>query len=86
MEKATSAAGPRVVIIGRAGCHLCEDAERVVAQVCGARGVEYRVVSIEDDPALADQYAEYIPVTLVDGKRHDFYRVDPTRLAAALDR
>lgn len=77
---------PRVVIIGRAGCHLCEEAEQVVKAVCRIRGIEYRVDSIDDDPALADQYAEFIPVTLVDGKRHDFFRVDATRLAAALDR
>ncbi|MGA1225319.1 MAG: glutaredoxin family protein, partial [Phycisphaerales bacterium] len=60
---------PRVVIIGRAGCHLCEEAERVVAGVCAPRGIGYRVVSIEEDPALADEYAEFIPVTLVDGQR-----------------
>ena len=76
----------RVQIIGRPGCHLCEEAERVVEQVCGRRGIGYRVVSIEDDPVLADRYAEYIPVTMVDGQQHDFYRVDPERLAAALDR
>lgn len=57
-----------------------------MAQVCVPRAIGYRVVSIEDDPVLADQYAEYIPVTLVDGKQHDFYRVDAGRLAAVLDR
>ena len=77
---------PRVVLVGRFGCHLCEQAELVVAQVCRERGEAYRVVSIEDDPTLADRYAEYIPVILVDGEQHDFYRVDPVRLAAALDR
>ena len=76
----------RVQIVGRPGCHLCEQAEATVAQVCQARGIGYRVLSIEDDPALADEYAEYIPVVLVDGIRHDFYRVDAGRLAAALDR
>lgn len=58
----------------------------MVASVCGPRGIGYRVLSIDDDPVLADRYAEYIPVTLVDGKQHDFYRADPARLAAALDR
>ena len=88
MEWSSSAeAGePRVLIIGRPGCHLCEEVERVVEQVCGQRGIGYRVVSIEDDPVLADRYAEYIPVTMVDGQQHDFYRVDPERLAAVLDR
>lgn len=76
----------RVQIVGRAGCHLCEEAEAVVAQVCGERGIGYEVLSIEGDPALADEYAEYIPVVLVDGARHDFFRVNPDRLAAALDR
>ena len=76
----------RVLIIGRPGCHLCEEAERVVEQVCTPRGIRFAVVSIDDDPVLADRYAEYIPVTMVDGKQHDFYRVDPERLAAALDR
>jgi glutaredoxin len=85
-DKGQQADDPRVVIIGRPGCHLCEEAERVVASVCGERGLRYQVRSIEDDPRLADEFAEYIPVTLVDGRRHDFYRVDPTRLAAALDR
>ena len=76
----------RVQIIGRAGCHLCDDAEAVVAEVCGQRGVRYEVVSIDDDPALADEYAELIPVVLVDGERHDFFRVDAGRLSQALDR
>lgn len=76
----------RVLIIGRPGCHLCEEAERVVEQVCTPRGIRFAVVSIEDDPVLADRYAEYIPVTMIDGKQHDFYRVDPERLGAALDR
>ena len=82
----SSASDVRVVIVGRPGCHLCEQAEATVAQVCATRGIGYRVLSIEDDPTLADEFAEYIPVVLVDGIRHDFFRVDPTRLAAALDR
>ena len=76
----------RVDIIGRPNCHLCEEAERVVAQVCAERGIGYRVRSIEDEPSLADRYAEYIPVVLVDGVQHDYFRVDPLRLASALDR
>lgn len=83
---ASFASEVRVHIVGRPGCHLCEQVEATVAQVCQARGIGYRVLSIEDDPALADEYAEYIPVVLVDGIRHDFYRVDAGRLAAALDR
>lgn len=75
---------PRVTLVGKPGCHLCEDARAVVAAVCGETGATWREVSILDDPVLADLYAEQIPVVLVDGAVHDFWRVDPSRLRAAL--
>jgi hypothetical protein len=52
--------------------------------VCTARGVSWAEVSILDDPELADRYAEQIPVVLVDGAVHDFWRVDSERLRTAL--
>jgi hypothetical protein len=75
---------PRVTLVGKPGCHLCEDARAVIAAVCAEAGEAYVELSILDDPELADQYWEQIPVTLVDGVQHDFWRVDPTRLRAAL--
>jgi aryl-alcohol dehydrogenase-like predicted oxidoreductase len=74
----------RVEIIGKPDCHLCADAEAVVAAVCAELGADYVVRSILDDPVLADRYWEQIPVVLVDGRQHDFWRVDPARLRAAL--
>ena len=78
------AAGPRVVMYGRPGCHLCEQAREVIARVCEDLGEEYVEISIDDDPALLEEYGEEIPVTLVDGRRHDFWRVDEARLRTAL--
>ena len=69
---------------GRPGCHLCEVAAEVIARVCADLGEEWVEISIDDDPALREEYGEEIPVTLVDGRRHDFWRVDETRLRAAL--
>jgi len=74
----------RVLLIGKPGCHLCDDARDVVAAVCAAEGVAWAEVSILEDPDLADRYWERIPVTLVDGVEHDFWRVDPARLRNAL--
>ena len=74
----------RVVLYGRPGCHLCEVAREVVARVCAEEGEEFVEVDIDDDPALQDRYGEEIPVTLVDGRQHDFWRVDEGRLRAAL--
>jgi glutaredoxin len=75
---------PRVRLLSRPGCHLCDDARSVVERVCGERGVAWDEVDITTDPALLERYGEQIPVTLVDGVQHDFWHVDPTRLAAAL--
>ena len=74
----------RVTLIGRPGCHLCDQARAVIAQVCEQVGVGWTELSILDDPKLADKYFELIPVTLVDGKAHDQFRVDPKRLKKAL--
>ena len=79
-----SAAAPRVTLYSRPGCHLCDAAREVVARVCADLGEEYAEISIDDDPALADRFGEEIPVTFVDGRQHDFWRVDETRLRAAL--
>ena len=75
---------PRVTLVGKPDCHLCESAREVIAAVCAELGESYVEVSIFDDLDLADQYWEQIPVTLVDGAQHDFWRVDPDRLRAAL--
>jgi glutaredoxin len=74
----------RVVLYGRPGCHLCDDARRVVAEVCARLGEEYAEVDITGDPELLRRFGEEIPVTFVDGQQHDFWRVDADRLTRAL--
>ena len=75
---------PRVLLYSRPGCHLCDDARKVVEAVCAEVGEGYTEVDITSSPELQREYGEQIPVTLVDGRRHDFWRVDPDRLRAAL--
>lgn len=74
----------RVTLLGKPGCHLCDEARAVVARVTAELGESFEEFSILDDPALQERYWEQIPVTLVDGKQHDFWRVDEQRLRAAL--
>jgi hypothetical protein len=76
----------RVTLLGKPGCHLCDDARAVVARVADDLGTPWEERSILDDPALFEQYAEQIPVVLVDGRQHTFWRVDEARLRAALQR
>ncbi len=78
-------ADARVLLLGRPGCHLCDDARAVVAEVCADLGVDWTERSVLDDSELLRRYGEQVPVTFVDGRQHDFWRVDRDRLRAALD-
>ena len=79
-----SGVSARVTLYSRPGCHLCDDARAVIEAVCAELGESYEELSIDDDPVLADRFANEIPVPFVDGRQHDFWRVSPDRLRAAL--
>lgn len=77
----------RVTLYTKPGCHLCDEARAVVEQVCAELGESFEEVDITAGPRAAElirAYGEEIPVTFVDGKQHDYWRVDPARLRAAL--
>ncbi len=80
------AAPPRVTLVVRDGCHLCEPAREVVARVAADLGVGWEEVDVDSDPDLRARWSDEVPVTLVDGRQHDFWRVDETRLRDALAR
>lgn len=80
----SSVTAPRVILIGKPDCHLCNDARSVIAAVCDDLAVGWGEQSILDDPELADEFWDRIPVTMVDGEVHDIYRVSESRLRAAL--
>jgi glutaredoxin len=73
-----------VTLLSRPGCHLCEAARAVIARVAGELGIPWTERDITASQEDLRQYAEMIPVTLIDGVQHDFWRVDETRLRQAL--
>ena len=74
----------RITLYSRKGCNLCDDARTVIEQVCAELGERYDEVDIDADPELQRRFGEEVPVTFVDGRQHDFWRVDEGRLRAAL--
>ena len=74
----------RVTLYSKPGCHLCDDARVIVTQVCAGLGVTWSEIDITQDERLFKEYGDQIPVTFVDGRQHDFWRVDPVRLKKAL--
>lgn len=73
-----------ITLIGKPGCHLCDEARGVVVAVAGETGHAWREVSILDDPLLADEYWEQIPVIKVDDRVVAFWRITPEQLRSAL--
>lgn len=78
--------GERVLLITRKGCHLCEDAEAVVADTCADLGVSWRPVDVDADPRLRERYTDHVPVTFVDAEQLSIWVLDPAKLRAALTR
>jgi glutaredoxin len=75
----------RITLLGRSGCHLCDDARAVIERVAAELGVSWEERDIDAAP-LEDliEYSDKVPVTFVDGIQVDFWRIDEPRLRKAL--
>lgn len=80
-----------LTLLTKPGCHLCEQASETVAAVLQEFGhanpqaeVTVEEINILQDDALLARYAEEIPVLLINGKVHNYWRIDDERLKRAL--
>jgi len=74
-----------VTLIGKPGCHLCDDAKAVVASVTEPMmDVATEEVSLEDNPLWSELYGELIPVILVNGEEIAHWRIEPQTLEQAI--
>ena len=76
----------RVTLYGKPGCHLCDEARAVVAEVRRERPFELIEVDITFDPGINRRYAERIPVLELDGEEVFEFVVEPEELRRRLDR
>ncbi|EIV94229.1 glutaredoxin family protein [Frankia sp. QA3] len=74
----------RITLLTRAGCHLCDTARAAIARVAEQERVGWREADVDADPRLADEYGDRVPVILVDGREHGYWRVEEERLRRAL--
>jgi glutaredoxin len=79
-------ASHQVTLLSRPGCHLCDAAREVIARVAADLGVAWSERDITRSEADLREYWDKIPVTLIDGVQHDFWKVSENRLRAALTR
>ncbi len=75
-----------ITLLSRPGCHLCDDARAIIERVAADLGLAWEERDITLSAADMEAYWDKIPVTLIDGVQHDFWRVSEERLRAALGR
>lgn len=73
-----------MVLLVRTGCHACVAARDDIGRICAELGVPWRISDVDADPELRVEYGDRVPVILVDGREHGFWKVEEQRLRAAL--
>jgi glutaredoxin len=71
---------PRLTLLSRPGCHLCEVARQAMDRVAEATGETWREVDVTGDLELEREYGDRLPVILLDGREHGYWRVEEDRL------
>ena len=78
-----------LTLIRKPGCHLCDEADLVIQAVLGQLNTDIDVTLTEqdilEDEELYKMYWEEIPVLLINGTVHNYWKIDPVRLRAALE-
>ncbi len=75
-----------VTLMVRAECHACDVAAADVRRICDQVGVPWRAEDVDGDAELRAEYGDRVPVILVDGSEHGYWKVEEERLRAALAR
>jgi glutaredoxin len=70
----------RLTLVTRVDCHLCDVAKQALARVAEASGEQWRELDVDADPQLLAEYSERVPVVLLDGREHSYWRVAEERL------
>jgi glutaredoxin len=74
----------RITLLTRPGCHLCEVAKPALDRIAAATGESWVEVDVTNDTELEREYGDRLPVILLDGVEHGYWRVEENRLLRAL--
>lgn len=73
-----------VTLITREGCHLCDDASLLLRELRDELGFGYDELDVDADHDRRNEYSDRVPVILIDGKEHGYWRVEEARFRAAV--
>lgn len=74
----------QVVVMTRHGCPSCVRAEEDVERICGELGVVWSAADVDSDPEWQAEYGDRVPVILIDGAEHGYWKVEEERFRKAL--
>jgi hypothetical protein len=80
MRSETTVTEPRLTLITRPGCHLCDVAKEALDRVVAITGDRWVERDVTGDLELEREYGDRLPVILLDGKEHGYWRVEEDRL------
>ena len=75
-----------VTVYSRQGCNLCESAVKTLRNMQVELDFSIEIIDIDGNPELVKLYGNEVPVIHINGEHHDFYKVDPERFKASLER
>ncbi|MBB5154633.1 glutaredoxin family protein [Saccharopolyspora phatthalungensis] len=75
-----------VTVMTREGCHACADAISDVRRICAELGVSWSARDVDADAELRAEYGDRVPVILIDGAEHGYWKVEEDRFRRALAR
>lgn len=75
-----------VTLITRQGCHLCDDASLLLRELRDELGYGYDELDVDADRDRRNEYSDRVPVILIDGKEHGYWRVEEARFRTAIGR
>jgi glutaredoxin len=67
---------PHVTLYTRAGCCLCDEAKRVLAEARRRADFDYEELDIDLDPELRRRYNDEVPVIAINHVKAFKYKVD----------
>jgi glutaredoxin len=70
----------RLTLVTRPGCHLCDVAKQAMDRIAADTGEDWVELDVESDIALEREYGDRVPVILLDGREHGYWRVEEDRL------
>lgn len=73
-----------LTLVGKPGCHLCEEMRALVEQVLRGTTVELLELNVQEHPELEARYVFEIPVLLLDGREIARHRTSEADLRKQL--